>query len=86
MPEAIIGRWGNSLVVRLPGEGTKEVDLREGARVEITAQDGCIMIRRAAPRYTIEEMFQGRSPEEWRELYAGAFDWEPDVGREIVDE
>jgi hypothetical protein len=25
-------------------------------------------------------------PEEWRAAYAGAFDWGPDVGREVVEE
>lgn len=86
MANAIIGRWGKNLAVRLPGEIVEKIDLREGARVEITAQDDCVVIRRATPRYTISQLFRGKTPQEWRELYAGAFDWGPDLGREIVDE
>ena len=39
----------------------------------------------ARARYTIDALFRGKSPEEWRELYRGAYDWGPDVGREIVE-
>lgn len=42
--------------------------------------------RRAARRFTLEELFAGKSPQEWREDYAGAYDWGPDLGREIVEE
>jgi hypothetical protein len=34
----------------------------------------------------LQELFRGKSPEEWRVAYADAFDWGPDVGREIVEE
>lgn len=54
--------------------------------MRIETQDGDIVIRRAAPRFTLEELFRGKSPEEWRDLYRDAFDWGPDVGREIVAE
>ncbi len=39
----------------------------------------------ADPRITLEKLFRGRSAGEWRAEYAGAFDWGPDLGREIVD-
>jgi hypothetical protein len=39
---------------------------------------------RSLPNYTLEELFRGKSAEEWRRLFACAFDWGPDVGREIV--
>ena len=86
MAEAIVGKWGKNLAVRLPREIVDNVHLREGARVEITAQEDCVVIRRAAPRYTIGQLFRGKTPQEWRELYADTFDWGPDVGREIVEE
>ena len=38
------------------------------------------------PFFALEELFAGKSSREWREAYAGAFDWGPDVGREIVEE
>ncbi len=36
------------------------------------------------PRVSLEELFQARSPAEWRAEYADAYDWGPDVGREVV--
>jgi hypothetical protein len=60
--------------------------LSEGERVEIDARDGDIVIRRAVPHFTLAELFQGRSAAEWREAYAGAYDWGADVGREAVEE
>ena len=44
------------------------------------------VIRRTVPHFTLEELFRGKSPEEWRSAYADAFDWGPDVGREVVEE
>jgi antitoxin MazE len=38
------------------------------------------------PHFTLEELFRGKSPKEWRAAYTGAFDWGPDVGREAVEE
>ena len=34
---------------------------------------------------TLTELFRGRSPEEWRAIYKDAYDWGPDLGREIVE-
>ena len=57
-----------------------------GERVEIEASGGNILIRRAIPHFTLEELFQGKDAEEWRTLYAGAYEWGPDVGRERIEE
>jgi antitoxin MazE len=84
--QVTIGKWGKSLAIRLPGEIVKAAGLSNGERLEIETHDGEIVIRRAVPRFTLEELFRGRSPAEWRAAYAGAFDWGPDVGREIVEE
>jgi antitoxin MazE len=86
MSQAIVGRWGKSLAVRIPGDVANTAGLTEGERVEIEANDADIVIRRAAPRFTLEELFRGKTPEEWRTAYAGTFDWGPDVGREIIEE
>lgn len=84
--EAIVGRWGKSLAIRIPGEIANSTGIADGERVEIETSDGDIVIRRATPRFTLDEIFRGKSPEEWRAEYAGAFDWGPDLGREAVEE
>jgi len=86
MSRATVGRWGKSLAVRIPGEIADAAGLIEGERVQIETQDAAIVIRRAPARFTLEELFRGKTPEEWRALYADAYDWGPDVGREIVPE
>ncbi|MBF6567783.1 MAG: AbrB/MazE/SpoVT family DNA-binding domain-containing protein [Candidatus Binataceae bacterium] len=86
MPQAIVGKWGKNLAIRFPGELAKAARLSDGDRVEIEALDGDIVIRRAVPQFTLEELFKGKSPKQWRAAYAGAFEWGADVGREIVEE
>jgi antitoxin MazE len=55
--------------------------LRAGSRVEIEARDGHVVISLARPRYALADLLKGMTPEAMHE----AFDWGPDVGREIVD-
>ncbi|MGH7113955.1 MAG: AbrB/MazE/SpoVT family DNA-binding domain-containing protein [Stellaceae bacterium] len=86
MTRVTVGKWGKNLAIRFPGEIVKESGLRDGERVEIETQHGDIVIRRAVSPVTLEELFAGGSAEDWRALYAGAFDWGPDVGREAVEE
>ena len=86
MSQVIVGKWGKNLAIRLPGEIVKAVGLSHGERVEIQTHDGDIVIRRAVPHFTLEELFRGKSPRQWRAAYAGAFDWGPDVGREVIEE
>jgi antitoxin MazE len=84
--QVTIGRWGKNLAIRIPGDIVRAAGLSNGERLDIETHEGEIVIRRAAPHLTLEELFRGKSPEEWRAAYAGAFDWGPDVGREVVEE
>ncbi len=84
--QVTIGKWGNNLAVRLPGEIVESTRLRDGDRVDIETQNGDVLIRRADPAATLAGLFRGKSAEEWRAEYAGAYDWGPDVGREVIPE
>jgi len=86
MAQAIVGRWGKSLAVRLPGEVANAAGICTGERVKTEARDGAIVIRRATPQFTVAELFCGKSPQEWRHAYSRAYDWGPNKGREIVEE
>ena len=86
MSQVTVGKWGKNLAVRLPGEIVKATGLNNGERLDIETRDGEIVMRRAVPRFTLEELFRGKTPEEWRAAYAGAFDWGPDFGRKVVGE
>lgn len=86
MSQVTVGKWGKNLAIRFPGEIVKAAGLGDGERVDIETHDGDIVIRRAVSHFTLEELFQSKTPEEWRAAYDGAFDWGPDVGREVVEE
>ena len=86
MSEVTVGKWGKNLAIRFPGRIAKAARLSDGERVEIDTLDGDIVIRRAVPHFTLEELFRGNSPRKWRAAYAKAFDWGADAGREIVEE
>lgn len=76
-----VSKWGNSLGVRIPKDVASQVGLREGSRVEVRAEDGRLTISPTQRRYTMEELLVNVTPEAMRD----AFDWGPDVGREIID-
>jgi antitoxin MazE len=79
--EARIAKWGNSLGVRIPKDIAGRLGLEEGARVEIEAEDGRVVITQRRPRYTLQELLIGMTPKAMHK----AFDWGPDVGRESLD-
>jgi antitoxin MazE len=87
MVQVTVGKWGDSLAVRLPGEVVQAAGLHDGERVDIEAQDGDIVIRPVEMGVVLEDLFRGKAPEEWRAEYAAdAYDWGPDVGQEIIPE
>ena len=86
MSQVTVRKWRDSLAVPLPGEIVRDAGLSDGESVDVSVHGQSIVIRRAVPRLTLDELFNGKSPEEWRTAYADAFDWGPDVGREIVEE
>jgi antitoxin MazE len=86
MTHAILGRWGKNLALRLPDEVASGLSLREGERVEVVSSPGQIVIRRAKPRFTRDEIFAGKSPSEWRTIYAKTHEWGPDTGQPTADD
>jgi antitoxin MazE len=73
-----IGKWGNSLAVRIPGTYAKELDLEEGAELEITRVGGGLLLSPRKSQYTIEELLAQIKPENIH----GETDWGPPAGRE----
>jgi len=74
-------RWGNIPGLRISKESAGRLGLKDGARVEIEAEGDRLVIRTDRPHYRLEELLTETTPEDIRE----AFDWGPDVGREVVD-
>jgi antitoxin MazE len=78
---AQITRWGNSLGLRVPKEIATHVGLKAGDRVEITAEEGRIIVSVARPVYSLDELLVGMTPDDMH----AAYDWGVEVGREVVE-
>lgn len=86
MAQAVIGRWGKNLAIRLPVDVAKTAGLGQGERVEIVSSGEEVIVRKLPAELGAETMFSGRSPRDWRALYRTAYDWGEDQGRERVEE
>ena len=54
---ATVARWGNSLAVRIPQHVVKEMQLSEGAEVDLLIIDGNLVIKPISHRrYSLEEL------------------------------
>jgi antitoxin MazE len=73
-----IGKWGNSLAVRIPGTYAKDLGLQEGMDLDVSVADGGIVLRPPAKKYSLEELVSKITPENRH----GETDWGDPVGRE----
>lgn len=48
--QAKIQKWGNSLALRIPRPFAAEIGLEENSRVDLTLQDGKLVVTRVPPR------------------------------------
>lgn len=74
-----IARWGNSLAVRLPREVAERAALREGEEIELSVEDGAVILRRRAWRYDLDELVSGITEENRHEEQ----EWGEPRGREV---
>jgi antitoxin MazE len=77
-----ISRWGNSLGLRIPSEGVRQLRLRDGESVTLEIGGDRIVIRRTSPRrkWTEAELLAGVTPDK----VGGEVDWGRPVGREVL--
>jgi antitoxin MazE len=73
-----VAKWGNSLALRLPRAVAVEADVKDGDEVEITVEQGTIMVRPSARRYSIEELAARITPRNRHTETA----WRAPVGKE----
>ena len=74
-----IAKWGNSLGLRLPKSVAREAQLDEGDTVDVSVDNGTIVIRPSRPRYALEDLV-GRITARNRHSES---DWDPAVGHEV---
>jgi antitoxin MazE len=74
-----LAKWRNSLGLRLPKSVALEAQLAEGDTVDVSVDNGAIVIRPARPRYTLDELVERiTSRNRHRET-----DWSTPQGHEV---
>ena len=73
-----VTRWGNSLAVRIPKALAQQIDLHEGAEVELSITDGALTVRARAPAYSLEQLLDQVTPENRHD----EIDWGEPQGKE----
>lgn len=58
-----VARWGNSLALRLPRPLADQAGIAEGCPVEISVEAGVLVIRPTVPRYSLDELLAGITPD-----------------------
>ena len=75
-----IQRWGNSLGLRIPRVFADQVGVEAGAEVDISVEDGELIIRPASkPKYKLDDLLKGATA---RTLHKEVETGDP-VGREV---
>jgi antitoxin MazE len=76
---ARVCRWGNSLAIRIPTAFAEETQLDEGTAVDLSIEDGRLVISTARPAYSLDELLDLVTDEN---IHAET-DWGPAVGHEV---
>jgi|SaaInl7_135m_RNA_FD_contig_21_2624366_length_391_multi_6_in_0_out_0_1 antitoxin MazE len=77
--EAAVKMWGNSLAVRLPREVTQSAQLLEGTKININVEQGNVVLKKARPSYTLDELLDGMDAEKTQRMEFGG-----PVGKEAL--
>ncbi|HEV3116490.1 MAG TPA: AbrB/MazE/SpoVT family DNA-binding domain-containing protein [Gemmataceae bacterium] len=72
-----IGKWGNSLAVRIPGPYAKDLGLKEGMVLEISLSADSLLLR-PRKRYSLDELVSGIT----KQNRHAETEWGPALGRE----
>jgi len=77
---ARVGKWGNSLALRIPAAVAAAGRLSDGDAVEVTAEDGYLVIRKTGRELTLADMLSRMTDENLHE----PIDFGPPVGKELL--
>jgi antitoxin MazE len=73
-------KWGHGIGIKLPKAMLEQIGLAKGSQVEVLVKGDHLVIRRARPRPTLDELLDQCKPENRPE----PIDWGAPVGREII--
>ncbi|MEC4986789.1 MAG: AbrB/MazE/SpoVT family DNA-binding domain-containing protein [Oscillatoria sp. PMC 1076.18] len=59
-----VGKWGNSLAIRIPENIAQEINLGDGSEVNLSIVEGNLVIEpKKRKRYSLDELVEGITPE-----------------------
>ncbi len=64
-----IAKWGNSLALRVPKQVAEAAGLGAGATVDLDVVGGVVHVAPARPRYTLDELLAGITPDNQHESF-----------------
>jgi antitoxin MazE len=74
-----LSKWGNSLGLRLPKSVAREAQVDAGDTVDVSVDNGAIVIRPSRPRYSLQELVRRITPKNRHDEN----DWGGRVGNEV---
>jgi antitoxin MazE len=74
-----VSKWGNSLGLRLPKSVAREAQLDVGDTVDVSVDNGAIVIRPSRPRYSLDELVRRITPKNRHD----ESDWGGPLGDEV---
>jgi antitoxin MazE len=74
-----VAKWGNSLGLRLPKSVAREAQLDVGDTVDVSVDNGAIVIRPSRPRYSLDELVRRITPKNRHD----ESDWGGPLGDEV---
>ena len=77
--ETQVGKWGNSLALRIPKGLADEAGLKEGGRVEVSLDQGRLVIKPSPKTYSLEELTAGITEDNLHQEIA----WGEAEGKEV---
>ena len=54
-----LAKWGNSLALRIPKNIAAEANVEDGDAVDVSVENGAIVVRATAASYSIEDLARG---------------------------
>ncbi len=73
-----VQKWGNSLAIRIPKAFAEEADIAEDSSVEISVEDGRIVVAPARKEWTLSQLVRRITPANTHREAA----WGEPIGRE----
>ena len=80
-----IGKWGNSIALRIPAKMARESGLTQGTPAEITVKNGCLIIKAKRAKMSRAERYQRILADLEKYGPDELLDWGPSVGNEVLE-